>query len=92
MKKLILTTKFVKALRKFCQRDARIQAQVEKALDLMEENIFASKLNTHQLRGEYTGFYACSCGYDCRIIFTIRKQQDAEVIVLVNVGTHDEVY
>jgi mRNA interferase YafQ len=94
MKKLILTAKFTRALRKFGQRDDRIKAQVKKALELMEEDVFVPKLNTHQLRGEFTGFYASSCGYDCRIIFTIEKEQytGEEFIVLVNIGTHDEVY
>jgi mRNA interferase YafQ len=94
MKKLIPTSQFTRALRKFVQRDYRIKAQVAKALELMEEDVFAPNLNTHQLRGEFIGFYACSCGYDCRIIFTIEKDRDTEeeVIVLVNVGTHDRVY
>jgi mRNA interferase YafQ len=94
MKRLILTTKFTRALRKFGQRDSRIKAQVKKALELMEEDVFAPNLNTHQLRGELAGFYACSCGYDCRIIFVIETDRDTnqEIIVLVNVGTHDEVY
>jgi mRNA interferase YafQ len=94
MKKLILTTKFTKAFRKYSQRDERIKTQVKRALALMEEDVSAPKLNTHQLKGEFTGFYACSCGYDCRIIFTIEKDRDTdeEIVFLVNVGNHDEVY
>jgi mRNA interferase YafQ len=94
MKKLILTAKFKRAFRKYCQHDERIKAQVKKALELMEQNVYAPNLNTHQLKGEFAGFYACSCGYDCRIIFTFEKDRDAkdQIIILVNVGNHDEVY
>jgi mRNA interferase YafQ len=94
MKKLILTAKFTRAFRKYVQRDQRIKIQVQRALDLMEKDVFTPQLNTHQLKGEFVGFYACSCGYDCRIIFTIEKGQDPaeEIIILVNIGTHNEVY
>jgi mRNA interferase YafQ len=71
MKKLILTTKFTRAFRRYTQRDERIKTQVNRALELIEGDVFNPKLNTHQLKGEFTGFYACSCGYDCRIIFSI---------------------
>ncbi len=92
MKKLVLTSKFTKSLRKFCKRDVRLKEQVQKTLLLMEDDVFAANLNTHLLRGELAGFYACSCGYDCRIIFGLRKEGDTELIILANVGTHDEVY
>ena len=38
------------------------------------------------------GLWACSAGYDLRIVFEIAKRNDEEVILLVSVGTHDEVY
>ena len=60
----------------------------------MEQDVFAPDLGTHKLSGGLLGLRACSCGYDCRIVFSI--QNDArtgnEVIVLISVGTHDEVY
>jgi len=31
-------------------------------------------------------------GYDLRIVFEFSKQNDEEIILLVSVGTHDEVY
>ena len=58
------------------------------------EDVFAPSLMSHRLKGEYDGLRACSCGYDCRIIFSIEKneQTNEEEIVLLNVGSHDEVY
>ncbi|OAD22753.1 plasmid stabilization system protein [Candidatus Thiomargarita nelsonii] len=60
----------------------------------MEIDAFAVHLSTHKLGGELYGLYACSCGYDCRIVFSIEKYQETgeEVIVLLNIGTHDDVY
>jgi mRNA interferase YafQ len=40
------------------------------------------------------GLYACSCGYDCRIIFSLEEDLSTEddVILLLDVGSHEEVY
>jgi len=94
MRKLILTSKFKRSLKKFVQRNVALQQQVEKTLLQMTEDVFASNLMSHRLKGEYDGLRACSCGYDCRIIFTIEKSQQTneDEIVLLNIGSHDEVY
>ncbi|MCY7332732.1 MAG: type II toxin-antitoxin system mRNA interferase toxin, RelE/StbE family [Pseudanabaena sp. CAN_BIN31] len=94
MRKLILTSKFKRSLKKFVQRNIALQQQVEKTLLQMTEDVFASNLMSHRLKGEYDGLRACSCGYDCRIIFTIEKNQQTneDEIVLLNIGSHDEVY
>jgi len=44
MKKLILTSKFTRALRKYTQRDERIKTQVKRALELMEGDVFNPKI------------------------------------------------
>ena len=94
MRKLILTSKFKRSLKKFVQRNAALQQQVEMTLLQMTEDVFASNLMSHRLKGEYDGLRACSCGYDCRIIFAIEKNQQTneDEIVLLNIGSHDEVY
>lgn len=94
MRKLVLTSRFKRSLRKFVKRDSRLRAHVEDALKQMEIDVFASKLSTHRLKGEFEGLRACSCGYDCRIIFSLEKDSETneEVVVLLNIGSHDEVY
>lgn len=46
------------------------------------------------MSSELLGLWACSCGYDCRILFSIEKENesDKEIILLLDIGTHDEVY
>jgi mRNA interferase YafQ len=60
----------------------------------MQEDVFASQLSTHSLKGKLLGLKACSCGYDCRILFTLEIDETTteEVIVLLDIGNHDEVY
>jgi len=76
MRKLVLTPPFERAYRQFVQRDANLQERVENTLERMEQDVFAEHLNTHKLSGELLGLRACSCGYDCRIVFSIETDKE----------------
>lgn len=93
-RELVLTPKFKRAFRKIARRDARLQRRIEDTLLQMQEDVFAPSLGTHKLSGGLEGLRACACDYDCRIVFVIERNPDSggEVIVLLNIGTHDEVY
>jgi len=94
MRKLKSTPKFEKAYRKFVRRNPFLQKKIDKALQQMESDVFTPGLETHKLSGKLSGLTACSCGYDCRIVFFLEKgqQTNEEFIVLIDIGTHDEVY
>ena len=91
---LVLTPKFNRAYRKFTRRNAKLRQHIDSALRQMEQDLFASSLVTHKLGGTLVGFWACSCGYDCRIVFALEFDPTSgdEVIVLLDVGSHDRVY
>ncbi|NJO80063.1 MAG: type II toxin-antitoxin system mRNA interferase toxin, RelE/StbE family [Cyanobacteria bacterium RM1_2_2] len=94
MRQLILTTGFKRAFRKFVKRNPQSQSQIENILSQMQADVFAPQLGTHKLSGNLSGLRACSCGYDCRIVFSIEKDKatNQEVVILLDIGTHDEVY
>jgi mRNA interferase YafQ len=94
MRPLVLTPKFKRAFRKFVKRNAVLQQSIEETLQQMEADVFALNLGTHKLSGKFNGLQSCSCGYDCRVIFSIEQdmEMNSEVIVLLDIGTHDEVY
>ena len=94
MRELVLTPKFKRAFRKSVRRDSRLQKRIEDTLTQMQADIFAPNLSSHKLSGRLLGLWACSCGYDCRIVFMIEQNENngEEVIILVDIGTHDEVY
>jgi mRNA interferase YafQ len=94
MRRLVLTPKFKRAYQKYVKKDKARQMRMEETLRRMSEDIFAHSLSTHKLSGILAGFWACSCGYDCRIIFTLEIDEETgeEVILLLDIGTHDEVY
>ncbi len=48
----------------------------------------------YKLTGRLEGYWSCSVSYDCRIIFTFRQDTDSgeTLIVIVDIGKHDQVY
>lgn len=94
MRALVLTTKFKRAFRNAVRHNPRLQSRIEDVLRQMQANVFAASLGTHKLSGELSGLWACSCGYNCRIIFSLETDEETgqEVILLLDIGTHDEVY
>ena len=93
-RELVNTPRFERRARKFVRRNRQRQDGVADALLRLGEDIFDPRLKMHALGGALQGQYACSCGYDCRITFGIATdpKTKAEKILLLDVGTHDEVY
>lgn len=67
---------------------------IAEVLRLLIANPFAPQLETHKLKGKLSGSWACSAGYDLRIVFDFVKAEkdSADDILLLAIGTHDEVY
>jgi len=67
---------------------------IAEVLMLLVVNPFAPQLETHKLKGKLSGSWACSAGYDLRIVFDfVKTEKDREDdILLLAIGTHDEVY
>lgn len=91
-RKIVLSKSFIKAYKKFAERNPLLKKQIDTSIELMESDLFSIQLRTHKLSGVLEGSFACSCGYDCRIIFVINKNVKPEEIILINLGTHNEVY
>lgn len=90
---LILSNKFKKSYYKFTKNNYKLKKNINNTLRLMSEDIYNSKLNTHKLSGKLSTFLSCSCGFDCRIIFKlVKNKSNNEEILLLDIGTHKEVY
>ena len=94
MRELVLTPRFERAFHKLVKKNPVLQPQIEAVLRRMAEDINDSRLKTHHLSGQLAGLHACSAGYDCRIVFAKQKhtKSGAEILLLVNIGSHKEVY
>ena len=93
MKRALLpSAAFVRTARRLAKRKPSAAADIHAALQLLAEDAFHPTLRTHKLKGKLAKSWACSAGYDLRIVFEFVRPQDAEAILLLAAGTHDEVY
>lgn len=79
-------------MKQLSKKDRRASAAIRTTLEMLQGDAFDPRLGSHKLKGDLVGLWACSAGYDLRIVFEIAKHKNDEVILLVSVGTHDEVY
>jgi addiction module RelE/StbE family toxin len=91
--KLVASNKFKKSYKKFTKNNLKLKQKIDETLKLLSLNFYDNKLQTHKLSGKLESFLSCSCGFDCRIIFIIVKNSESEEeILLLDIGTHKEVY
>lgn len=89
---LLQSAAFVRAARRLVKKNPKAAPILQAALESLAEDAFQPALKAHKLKGELTGSWACSAGYDLRIVFEFVQYEDAEAVQLQTVGTHDEVY
>ena len=91
-RELLRTTRFMRAVKRYLKKHPHRAADVEVTLELLSEDAFDPRLKTHKLKGEFDGVWACSAGYDLRILIEFVSTDNQEAILLISMGTHDEVY
>ncbi len=92
--KLVWTPRFIRAVRRLNRRQPALLEDLQSTLRRLEHDPFDAALRTHKLKGALKDCWACSVGFDCRLVFAIVKnpQTKENEIVLHTAGTHDEVY
>ena len=85
---------FKRAYRKYIDKRPKAREGIEQTLRKLVDDPFSPSLDTHKLKGVLSGLWACSAAYDCRIVFEFIHSEDRgqDVILLVDIGGHDEVY
>ncbi len=93
MKRLLIPSNaFERAAKRFLKKNPEWSDDLQAALECLAADAFFPGLKTHKLKGKLKGSWACSAGYDLRIVFSFVKHKGAESILLEAVGSHDEVY
>jgi mRNA interferase YafQ len=87
---LLRSPAFGRDLQKWLKTHANTAASIEATL--VAADAAHPSLRTHKLRGPLAGCWACSAGYDLRIVFEYAQHEGQEAILLLALGTHDEVY
>lgn len=88
--KITRTDKYLKKLIKFLKTHPNLQIKYEKTIELLEINPHHPSLRLHKLQGNLNGFFSISIDLSYRILidFIITDKE----IILLDIGTHDEVY
>ena len=80
---------FKKAYKKKIKDDVKLRKSFCNAIKLFSKDPFVPRLRTHKLTGKLDGLHAFSITYDYRVIFKFLNEDE---VLLIDVGTHDEVY
>lgn len=90
MPNLIFTESYEKRAKKFLKKHPEIKSQYKKTLQLLEINPSHPSLRLHKLEGKLSELYSVSINISYRITLEFIITEDK--IILINVGTHNEVY
>ncbi|MEQ8169723.1 MAG: type II toxin-antitoxin system mRNA interferase toxin, RelE/StbE family [Candidatus Eremiobacterota bacterium] len=89
MIELIWDKGFKKTYKKRITYDHVLKSKFWEAINLFSENPFNRSLRTHKLTGNLVDSWAFSVDYDCRVIFKFLSE---DKVLLIDIGSHDEVY
>ena len=86
---LIWDDAFKKSYKKRISGNTILKKKFWNNIDLFCSEPFDARLKTHKLTGKLDGMWAFSVSYECRVVF---KFIDDKTALLVDIGSHDEVY
>jgi len=94
MRSLVWSSSFVRALRRKTRGRPDLRDRIKRTLRRLAQDPYDPLLHSHKLTGQLSGIWACTVSYDIRILFEFRDNPHSgeEEILLLTVGTHDEVY
>ncbi|PSB02306.1 type II toxin-antitoxin system RelE/ParE family toxin [Merismopedia glauca] len=85
--------KSIRAFKRMVRKNPQLRPLIEQALRQLAEDPFQSGLRTHKLKGDLANIWSCSIDYNYRILFEfVRGSDEEDAVLLLNIGTHDEVY
>jgi mRNA-degrading endonuclease YafQ of YafQ-DinJ toxin-antitoxin module len=87
---LIETPHFERRLAKFRRAHPDLKRRIIQAFADLRADPFQPRLRLHALQGQLAGFHAVSVTYEYRIVITLQITE--REIVLIDIGSHDEVY
>ncbi|NOZ49839.1 MAG: type II toxin-antitoxin system mRNA interferase toxin, RelE/StbE family [Chloroflexi bacterium] len=92
--KFVWSPTFVRAYKKLARRNPELHQRVYETLRLLAADPFHPKLRSHKLKGPLENTWACTLDYDNRLLFEFVKNPESgeTEILLLTLGTHDEVY
>ena len=94
MKNLVWSSAFIRAFKRLVRQNPQLRSAIEEALQQLAEDPFNPSLRSHKLKGDLADRWSCSIDYSNRILFKFVTNPDSneEEILLLTLGSHDDVY
>ncbi len=89
---LLRSPAFARDLRAWLKSHPGTAVVLEATLEPLSIDAAHPSLRTHKLRRALSDCWACSAGYNARVVFEYVQQECSEAILLLAIGTHDQVY
>ncbi|WP_458699439.1 type II toxin-antitoxin system YafQ family toxin [Sulfurospirillum sp. 1307] len=88
--KIIRTDEYFRKLKKFIKKHPDVLDRYIKAIKLLEVDPYHPSLRLHKLQGQLKEYQSISIAIKYRVVidFVIKENE----IILLDIGTHDEVY
>ena len=87
---IVTPQQFLRQARKFFKKHPDLRPRFAKVLGDLQKDSFQPRLELHALSGKLAGCYAVSLTYSYRITLTLMVTE--KEIILLDIGSHDEVY
>ena len=91
---IVWSAKSLRSFKRVVRKNPQLRLSIEGTLRQLAEDPFHPSLRTHKLKGDLADYWSCYLDYNYRIIFEFVRdpEEEEEAILLLNIGTHDEVY
>ena len=91
-RRLIPSTGFDRSLKRLLRRRPQAETAVQEALARLAADAADPRLKTHKLQGDLADQWACRVARDLRIVFRFISDDGDEAVLLLDIGSHDDVY
>jgi addiction module RelE/StbE family toxin len=89
MVNLVWDQAFKRKYKKIFTLNIELKKSFWEAMSIFSQNPFDPQLRTHKLTGKLKGLWSFSVSYNYRVIFRFINDHD---VLLIDIGSHDEVY
>jgi addiction module RelE/StbE family toxin len=89
MIELVWDKTFIRIAQKWQKKHPELNQRFKERLKLFAQQPFHPSLRTHSLSGNLEGLFAFSITYEYRLVFKFISEDKA---LLIDIGSHDEVY
>ena len=87
---VVTPEQFLRQARKFFRKHPDLKARFSRIVQDLQDDPFHPRLALHPLSGKLAGLHAIGLTYSYRITLTLMLTN--KEIVLLDIGSHDEVY